>query len=107
MMKITYSREELVKICEQAIVPENKWCNRDSASAQANIGKCWAYLKAGCDFRVMCEESDNYCISDERTIWVEIIHDGFECFEVGKKSRDVFYLPTPERIAEHVGNDWY
>ena len=47
-----YNREKLIKICEKAIVDISKWSNRDSPSAQINIGKCWALLKAGCEYNL-------------------------------------------------------
>lgn len=47
------NREELIELCERAIVDEGKWKNRDSHYSQLNIGKAWALLKAGCVLRLM------------------------------------------------------
>lgn len=33
MAKTDYTREDLIAICERAIVPQDHWRNRDSASA--------------------------------------------------------------------------
>lgn len=38
MIKTDYTREELISICERAIVPQSKWWDRDSEQAQAGVG---------------------------------------------------------------------
>lgn len=103
-----YTREDLIAICEKAVVPVDKWRNRDSASAQTQLGKCWALLSAGADFTV----SQTGTSTGGRTIWLDIEWPGFKAFEYGSADRDVwesgtFYLPTPARLAEADGKDWY
>lgn len=111
-----YDRNELISLCEKAIVPEEKWLNRDSASACKNIGTALAYLKAGCEFEVITEENENKnrgIITNEETIWVRIKIKGFSYFEniwdddYDFRDVDIFYIPTEKRLNNANGNDWY
>jgi len=105
MTKLT--REELIQLCDDGIVPVGKWCDRDSAGAQKQLGKARALLSAGCEF---C-----YAISPEQTsntIWIEIRFPGFNAFEEGIDMQDswdtdLFYIPTRERLEGRNGKDWY
>ena len=97
-------REELVRICEAAVVDHQQWGDRDTASAQKGVGKAWAYLKAGCPFQVLTTGS---LVTNERTIWLEIIYDGFSTFEGDGKESCTVYLPTWARLKETEGHDWY
>lgn len=108
MARTDYSREELVAICEQAVVPESKWCNRDSPGAHEQLGLCWVMLKAGCDFDVH-PAGDSGCFTNERTIWVTVYWKNFCAFEYGSRERDdkTFYLPTPASLEKNQGRDWY
>lgn len=107
-----YTREDLLKICEQAFVPQELWRDRDSAESQMLLGKAYALLKAGCYFEVTYKGSS--CVTDERTIWVQFwVHD-FMYFEGsddnpnGNADYDYhFYLPTQKRLDEAKGGDWY
>lgn len=105
-----YNREALLAICEASCVEQHKWRDRDSAEAQMQVGKCYALLKAHCDFKVMeGEPKAGQCVTDERTIWVEVEYEGFmyhEDPECGRQ-KDTFYLPTPARLDETKGEDWY
>ncbi len=79
---------------------ENKWSNRDSYYSQVNIGKAWALLKAGCDFKYEDEEKGAH--------WIEIYSKGFSYFDLpGNEETETFYVPTEERLDEADGNDWY
>lgn len=104
-MKKKYTRKELIEICEQAIVLEKDWSDRDSEQSQRNVGVCWAFLKCGCDFEIVYD--DGLCSTDDRTIWLWIYTKGFECFEGGGKERYHIYLPTKKRLKECEGGDWY
>ena len=107
---ITPTREELIKLCRQGVVPHEKWWDRDSASAQRQLGECRQLLECGCDFRVLVGDStsDRACISDEDTWWVDIEYRGFMNFEVGGSLEvDTFYVPTKERLDLANGRDWY
>ena len=100
-----YTREELIALCEEASVLQERWYDRDSASAQQQVGELWALLRAGCDFRV--RRSGDYCVTNDKTVWVDVTFEGFNWFELREKSTDTFYVPTPERLAERAGRDWY
>jgi hypothetical protein len=113
-MRTNYTREELIEICEKAIVPVNNWCNRDTSHTQCQIGQCWALLKSGCEFKVCVQSSDkedscSMCCTDEQTIWISIKFPGFDYFETGNGvlSRDIFYLPTMKRLSANAESDWY
>ncbi|VXC06823.1 hypothetical protein [Aeromicrobium sp. 9AM] len=108
-VKTDYTREDLIAICEKAIVPESDWSDRDSQRSQVKIGQAWALLKAGCDWHLADDPE-----TDARTIWIEIYSQGFNWFEGGYDgrddeflTRDLFYLPTPGRLIKADGKDWY
>lgn len=103
----TYTREALIDLCRIAIVPESNWRNRDSASAQKQIGEAWALLRAGCEF-TQTNRGDMATTND--TIWIEISSRGFNSFEFGDEGHydhDLFYIPTPDRLDRANGGDWY
>ncbi|MDJ0702802.1 MAG: hypothetical protein QNJ46_05930 [Leptolyngbyaceae cyanobacterium MO_188.B28] len=113
-IKTDYTRELLIRICEQAIVPMNKWKNRDSWSAQRGVGKAWVLLNAGVDFEVCVTEDGEGCSTNEKTIWLEFDGiKGFSAFENGWSEEEDFtetetiYLPTPESLERANGGDWY
>lgn len=99
--------EELIALCERAVVNVGNWHDRDSARSQVRIGTAWALLKAGCEWR---EASSP--ISTEETIWIEIDYPGFYAWEEGRDDRDnweqeTFYIPTAARLDASTGRDWY
>ena len=104
MSKDEFTREQLVSICERAIVPENEWGNRDSGDAHRQLGEAWALLKAGCPYRVLHDEDLN---TNDKTIWLEISYDGFGSVESGEHhlESETFYLPTEEHLKRE--GDWY
>ena len=102
----SYTRDELIAICERAVVQHERWSDRDTARAQEGVGKAWAFLRAGCDFHVITE--GDLCVTDDRTIWVEITHDIFGVIDWGgPQETERFYLPTRARLDETDGGDWY
>lgn len=113
-----YTREDLLKICEQAFVSEDLWFDRDSESSQSQLGECYALLKDGCEFEVVYETEDHICETDENTIWLYTYSKGFAYFESSYlakteeqrknyKERKHFYLPTQKKLDETKGKDWY
>jgi hypothetical protein len=106
-VKIDYTREELIAICADAVVPHDRWCNRDSASAQYKVGLGWVLLSAGCDFQIL--QNPGGCNTDAETIWLEIYYRGFNDFEDGEGPTydETVYLPTRKRLQDNVGGDWY
>lgn len=108
-------RDELIELCERAIVPEEFWGNRDSELSHLQVGRLWALLKAGCEYRVITEsnkrQDDFSCVSNEDTIWVSVSSRGFHWFE-NEDGDDYltierYYLPTEKRLEERQGLDWY
>lgn len=99
-------RQELIELCEAAIVSVEKWSNRDSASAQRQIGEAWALLRAGATFCVRMNDERDMCVTNDSTIWIDITFDGFGSFEGGVAETELFYIPTWERLSED-GSDWY
>lgn len=116
-MKKKYSRKELIDICEQAIVQQKDWSDRDSASSHLGIGKCWALLKAGCEYEILFTKDGKGCSTNEDTIWIQFYVHDFQWFEYGSESFDDkrgnadldyhFYLPTEEHLKKANGKDWY
>lgn len=105
-----YSRENLIAICEAAVVLVDKWSNRDTPEAQEKLGLAWVLLKAGCEFHVHPVRPGVLgCHTDENTIWLTIDWPSFATFEYGGRSHndETFYLPTPKRLRERAGGDWY
>lgn len=103
-MKKKYTREKLIALCESAIVYYNKWCNRDSSSAHENIGKAWAFLKAGCEYKVLVDDTLS---TDNEIIWIKMTIHGFGYFEGGGVDIENFYIPTKKRLNKNVNGDWY
>jgi hypothetical protein len=109
-IKTNYTREELIAQCEKAIVPEERWRNRDSAGAQMKLGRCWALLKAGCAFRILTAENNPHdgAVTNADTIWIEVSFDGFNTFEgSGKQEVEFMFIPTDKCLQEANGEDWY
>ncbi|MBA2678645.1 MAG: hypothetical protein H0U76_09680 [Ktedonobacteraceae bacterium] len=116
MIKIDYTREELIVLCELAIIPEESWRHIDTSSGQKKIGNCWALLKAGCQFSVLTKDNKRkkgtvFSVTNERTIWVEIEMKGVVPFKQGPYANSIpqielFYIPTLERLEAANGEDW-
>lgn len=116
---MNYTRKKLIDICEKAIVNQSKWKNRDSASSQIGVGKCWVLLKSGCKFQVSTKENTKgSCITDENTIWIQFWVKDFKWHDVLDADTDEypdgiddsdyqFYLPTEKRLKKSNGEDWY
>lgn len=103
-MKI-YTREELIALCEKAVVPVEKWNNRDTPDAQLQVAAAWWMLKSNCPFSVGVD-------SDDRTIWVSIRAPRFahiECDLTDPENwtEDSCYIPTQARLDAAAGGDWY
>lgn len=116
MAKTDYTREDLIAICERAIVPQDHWRNRDSASAQLGVGAALVLLKAGCKFVVLTADNQERpsLVTDAETIWLEFYLHNFQWFEYGGddhpdgyRHEDTVYLPTPARLDVANGGDWY
>jgi len=115
-MKVNYTREELIKICEDSIVPVENWSDRDTPITQLKVGKVWALLNAGLDFKIHTKKNsikNSKCVTDAETIWLEITYPTFASIESGDEGLEdiaTFYLPTPARLKKArkiVRRDWY
>jgi len=109
--KTDYTRDELISICERAIVDQDKWNDRDSSEAHTKVGMTWAFLRAGCVFTILSDVSEHSLNTDHRTIWLEFKYKGFFWFEDFSEDAELqtetAYLPTPERLDNCEGHDWY
>lgn len=117
---MTYTREDLIAICERAAkqATVDSWSNRDSASACQQLGVAWALLQAGVEFIVLDGEnhphhSESHLKTDDQTIWLHFDFPGFNAFESWDGARDrnawddeTAYLPTTARLDARDG-DWY
>jgi hypothetical protein len=111
------TREDLIAICEAAVVPEKHWHDRDSQAAHVQVGQAWALLGADCHYklRLRRDDKEDRCVTDSDTIWLDIWSKGFTYFEWGEDStnpkvgreHDTIYLPTPKRLLAANGKDWY
>ncbi|OBG32389.1 hypothetical protein [Mycolicibacter heraklionensis] len=104
--KMEFSRDDLIAICRDAVVPQGRWRDRDSSAAQRQLGQAWVLLSAGCEYRVM---HAGRLATNDRTIWIEITWRGFLDFEYGTEATEseTFYLPTRARLEQAAGGDWY
>ena len=101
-IKIDYTREELISICERGQVPYNKWMDRDSYSSQQELHIIKLCLIGDCKFEIRPQNSKD-CATNEDTIWIDIFYDDWENGE----SWHTHYIPTEKRLKEGEGGDWY
>lgn len=66
-------REELIKICEDAVVHHTKWNNRDSYLAQREIQSIHKGLTAGLEFKIVTKEDSPDYHSDEHTLIIKFL----------------------------------
>ena len=125
-------REELIQICKDAVVPYTKWRNRDSYAAQVNIASIYQGLCAGINYILTGERYDAIWIEFEEPTEDQI--NDLSKYNLGIDSREDYlagfsedddpemfdgngidwtdsykggYLPTPERLKQVNGGDWY
>lgn len=102
-----YTREDLIKICDLALVKEEDWNDRDSYDSQIKVGQLRQLLLCGCEFKVMYD--DGNCSTDDETIWLYTYAKDFGYFDYrdNEKLEEHYYIPTLKRIEEVNGKDWY
>lgn len=106
MSQATYDRDSLISICERAFVPQQHWRNRDTSSAQRQLGEAYALIKAGCEFHIL--RGDGGIATNDHTIWIQIEFKGFAFFDYdGSTENETYYLPTTQRLDRVAGKDWY
>lgn len=89
-------REDLIKLCEDAVVHHSKWEDRDSYLCQQSIQSIYKGLTAGLDFVVVTKEKDNDYHSDDDTLLIRFPHPiDLERLKKGKhlkiSTRDDYY----------------
>lgn len=100
------TRDALIGICHDGVVPQRYWYDRDSSTAQIKLATAGALLRAGCDYTIL-RDPERLC-TDAQTIWLRIEWEGFAHHDYdGGLDSDTFYLPTRDRLAEADGKDWY
>ena len=122
--------EDLIKICEDAVVPYNKWHDRDSYSAQMNIQDIYKRLKAGIEYTISNDHSFNSIQIDFKKptetqveemknhyLNIDSLEDYrkeygyddemFNAYPDDVHSYSSGYLPTREKLNEVNGDDWY
>ncbi|MBB3752515.1 hypothetical protein FHT44_005027 [Mycolicibacterium sp. BK634] len=100
------SRETLIELCRDGVVPQKNWYNRDSARAQRQLGEALALLSAGCHYEIL-HDPDGLNTNDQ-TIWIMIECEGFAYHDWGGDlDRETYYIPTRERLNDNAGGDWY
>ena len=78
------TREELIEICQDAVVHHTKWMNRDSYSAQKGVQSIYKGLTAGLDFRIVTKEISPDYHSNSDTLIIEFLQPiDFEKLETG------------------------
>lgn len=81
-----YTREELISICEAAVVHHTKWRDRNSYSAQTEIQSIYEGLTAGLDFEI----DGN---TDDCTIWISFTQP----IDLDKLDKNGLYLDISSR----------
>ena len=97
-----YTRDELISIAYDAVMPYEQWCERDTPDAQIGAATVGALLRAGCKYKVLSQGS-RVVVTDGHTIWLEILHYEFE----SEERWETYYLPTRESLEKTPGRDWY
>lgn len=129
-------RNELMSICEDAVVPCADWHDRDSCSTQIQLSDIYGLLEAGAEFTTKVEGDTisiqfpdlplNFGSKVNRSLDHDTREDYFnldtteedeEMFEgngLGYNDYDYKvgnyiggYLPTRERLTQVDGGDWY
>lgn len=116
-VRTDWTREELIAICQRAVVPVKDWRHLQAAEVHEKHGLCWVLLTAGCEFTVQPaapEGTRRSCATDAQYIWVFIAWPDVSDLRLGTRPKApagsncaAFRLPTPARLDEAAGKDWY
>lgn len=100
------SRDDLLEICRRSIVNVHRWGNTlDSGYAQTQIGRCWALLSAGCDFRIMTAQQGDPSVWCTQALRIGVEVDVRIAGTVDS-CEEVFLLPTRRVLNVANGGDW-
>lgn len=105
--RVTYTREQLLEICELACCPQSDWGNRDTAQMIRQLAEVYVLLKCGCGF--VCYERD-WQAGQDKTFSCEVTFNGFGYFDYGGAPETVdCYMPHLEFVKARraKGDDWY
>jgi hypothetical protein len=131
--KSNYTREDLIQLCRDSVVPHQKWNNRDSYSSQVGVQSIYAGLTGGVPFTYNIEGDTIWITFEKPTkeqkskfeyLPIDSREDYFEWYrtEYGDEyESEMFdgygidwnsdylssYLPTRERLERVDGDDWY
>jgi len=112
-------RMNLISLCHKGVVHHSDWDNRDTASAQLQLGQALALLRSGCKYKILTAEDDKGgMVTDAETIWVQFWVKDFNWFENAEETEfgnqdngqwEVYryYIPTAERLVKSKKQDWY
>lgn len=127
--KLELTRDDLIGICHNSIVPWQKWNNRDSYVSQLNVNECYGLLSADAEYTYTIN-NDTISINFinltpeiiEKSHSYNLDYDSYELYKEEYPDDEMFeyyatvdsddktnscYLPTKERLQEVDGEDWY
>jgi len=126
-----FTKNDLISLCERAVVPCEDWRDRDSASAQNGLYEIYIRLNADIPYTYRVENEETIWISFEKptdeqleniskyNLCVDTVDDyrervsndpDYEMFYPGFYDiEDAFstYMPTEKRLLSVDGEDWY
>jgi trehalose-6-phosphate synthase len=132
-MKRKLTRKQLIELCQKAVVHHTKWNDRDSYLAQKSVQSIYAGLTGNVSYTYTIEDNSIWITFKKPTkeqkdkfeyLSIDSIEDYFEWYKNEYGDRylpEMFdgygidwnsdylssYLPTPERLEEVNGSDWY
>lgn len=124
-----YSKEDLIQICHDGVVPFRDWTNRDSYSAQVNLESIYCGLMANIPYSLKIEDTTIWINFEEPTedqrndlckysLPIDSLDDyreefGYEDEMFDGNGIDWYstwlggYIPTRERLDSAGSGDWY
>ena len=126
------TREELLKICEDAVVKCELWHDRDSCVTQYRLNTIYSFLKVGAEFTTEVDKNQTIWVTVKTTDEIiklfekelglpidtiddyrTIVDPEYSTEMFSKDSPDDYddeyrtYLPTREKLTAVEGKDWY
>lgn len=96
--------EAIVKLCERAFLPQEKWRDRDTSGCQRQLGELYAMARAGSECSIELGHRG-------RLLDVTVKIRGFMYHECGAEDGileiETFYCPSLEWLEVCDGGDWY
>lgn len=92
-------RKLLIEHFDRSIVPFANWKDRDTPEAMESMGRCRAYLLAGCDFYLNYNYDEKVDFNDFSSFWkseVLMMYISIKYFEFEEEPQfHVNYFPSP------------